>query len=88
MQQGKYKIEVLNDAFRLITQKLGIRNAVLMSRSELHSTIQRIDPVSDSLFREYMDVFMKYASNPIPENQQQKDRVGTRILNHLNSIQY
>lgn len=86
MGQDKFKIEVLNDAFRAITQKLGIRNAVLMNRTELHNTIQRIDPVSDCLLREYMDVFMQYATNPIPENQAQKDFVGNRILNHLNSI--
>lgn len=86
MGQDKLKIEVLNDAFKAITQKLGIRNAVLMSRNELHSTIQSIDPVSDCLLREYMDVYMQYATDPVPENQAQKDYVGNRILNHLNSI--
>jgi len=80
------KIEVLNDAFRAITQRLGIRNAVMLSRCELHNEIQRIDPQSDALFREYMDVFMEYAINPVPENQIKKDTVGLRILNHLNTI--
>lgn len=80
------KIEVLNDAFRAITQKLGIRNAIMLSRGDLHREIQKLDPQADVLFREYMDAFMEYAINPIPENQVKKDYVGLQIANHLNTI--
>jgi len=86
MLENNCKIEVLNDAFKTITQRLGIRNAVMMSRCELHNAIQKIDPQSDTLFREYMEVFMEYASNPIPENEVKKDNVGVRILDHLNTV--
>lgn len=88
MADSKYKIDVLNDAFRVITQRLGIRDAVLMSRDDIHRAIYAKDPQADALFREYADVYIEYASNPVPENLEKKNSIGLKIVRHLDNLAY
>jgi hypothetical protein len=87
MPENKYKIEVLNDAFRAITQRLGIRDAITLSQDDLQLAIESRDPYVATLYKEYSNVFMEYATNPVPETQLKKDDIGSKIIHHLESKQ-
>lgn len=88
MPENKPKIEVLNDAFKAITQRLGIRDAITMSQTDLQLAIEARDPYVASLYQEYSNVFMEYATNPVPETRSKKDDIGSKIVNHLEAKQY
>ncbi|MBS1502208.1 MAG: hypothetical protein JST32_09110 [Bacteroidetes bacterium] len=87
MPEKKYKIEVLNDAFKTITQRLGIRNALTMSQADLHVAISSIDPYVAELYQEYTDVFIDYASSPDQEKRARKDTIGSKIVERLEARQ-